>query len=93
MQLIVTYRESDLGKDHPLTGLLADLHRIPGVERIALGGLGVDEVAQILTAAAGHELDEDGVALAGEIATETGGNPFFVGEVLRSLLESGRLRV
>ena len=91
LQLVVTYRESDLGKDHPLTGLLADLHRIPGVERIALGGLGDDEVAQILTAAAGHELDEDGVALAGEIATETGGNPFFVGEVLRSLLESGRL--
>ncbi len=91
LYVIVTYRESDLGKDHPLTGLLADLHRVPGVERIALGGLGVDEVAQILAAAAGHELDEDGLALAGEIAAETGGNPFFVGEVLRSLLESGRL--
>ena len=74
VQLIVTYRESDLGKDHPLTGLLADLHQVPGVDRIALGGLGVDEVAQILTAAAGHELDEDGVELAGEIAAETGGN-------------------
>jgi len=29
--------------------------------------------------------------LAGEIASETDGNPFFVGEVLRSLVESGRL--
>lgn len=60
-------------------------------EHFAVLREGVDEVAQILTAAAGHELDEKGVALAGEIATQTGGNPFFVGEVLRSLLESGRL--
>ena len=51
--LIVTYRESDLGKDNPLSGLLADLHRVPGVERIPLRGLGGDEVAQILTARLG----------------------------------------
>ena len=41
--------------------------------------------------AAGHELDADALALAGEIASETDGNPFFVGEVLRSLVEAGRL--
>ena len=45
----------------------------------------------MLAAAAGHELDEHGLVLASEIATETGGNPFFVGEVLRSLVESGGL--
>ena len=89
--LAVTYRDSDLVKDHPLTGALADLRRLEGVERIALQGLGPDEVAQMLAAAAGHELDEHGLALASEIATETGGNPFFAGEVLRSLVESGRL--
>ena len=91
LQLIATYRDSDLGKDHALTGVLADLHRIDGVERIALHGLGVDEVAEMLTAIAGHELDEDGLELAAEIAAETDGNPFFVGEILRSLLESGTL--
>ena len=42
-------------------------------------------------AAAGHDLDPDGLALAGEIAAETGGNPFFVGEILRNLSESGML--
>ncbi len=89
--LAVTYRDSDLGKDHPLTGALADLRQLEGVERIALQGLGADEVAQMLAAAAGHELDEHGLALAAEIAAETGGNPFFVGEVLRSLVESGSL--
>jgi len=45
----------------------------------------------MLTAAAGHDLDEDGLTLAAEIAAETDGNPFFVAEVLRSLLESGSL--
>jgi class 3 adenylate cyclase len=91
LQVIVTYRDSDLGKDHPLSAVLADLRPIAGVQRIALHGLGSDEVAQIMSAAAGHELDEDGVELAGEIAEETDGNPFFVAEVLRGLLESGAL--
>ena len=44
-----------------------------------------------MAAAAGHELDADGLALAGGLATETGGNPFFVGEILRNLIESGAI--
>ena len=44
-----------------------------------------------MEAAAGHELDEDGRALAAEIARETAGNPFFAGEVLRHLTESGAI--
>ena len=91
LQLIATYRDSDLGKNHPLTAVLADLRRVEGVQRISLRGLGVDEVAQIMTAVAGHELDRDGVELAGRIASETDGNPFFVGEILRGLSESGAL--
>jgi class 3 adenylate cyclase len=90
--LVVAYRDSDLDKDHPLTAALADLRQLEGVERIALQGLGPDEVAAMVAAAAGHELDELALGLASQIATETGGNPFFVGEVLRSLVESGRLR-
>ena len=89
--LIATYRHSDLGKDHPLSPLLADLRRVDGVRRIALHGLAADEVAKLLTALSGHELDEDGIALAVEIAAETDGNPFFVGEILRGLSESGAL--
>ena len=91
LQLVVTYRDSDLTKDHALTAALADLRRLEGAERIALSGLGADEVAELLSAGAGHELDADGLALAGELATETGGNPFFVGEILRNLIEAGAL--
>jgi hypothetical protein len=91
LQVIVTFRDTDLGKDHPLAPVLADLRRVDGVERIELLGLGAAEVAEVMAAAAGHELDADALLLAGEIAGETEGNPFFVGEVLRSLAESGRL--
>ena len=92
LQVIVAFRDSDLGKGHPLPAVLQDLRRVDGVERVALEGLGATEVSEVMAAAAGHELDADALALAGEIASETDGNPFFVGEVLRSLVESGRLR-
>ena len=91
LQVIATYRDSDLGTEHPLTAVLADLRTMQVVQRIALHGLDVDEVAQIMTAMAGHELDQRAVELAGEIAQETDGNPFFVGEILRGLSESRAL--
>jgi AAA ATPase domain/Adenylate and Guanylate cyclase catalytic domain len=86
-----TYRDSDLSREHPLAALLADLHREQGVERIKLTGLEADDVVALMEAAAGHEMDEDGRALAREIARETAGNPFFAGELLRHLTESGAI--
>jgi class 3 adenylate cyclase len=91
LQVIATYRDSDLGKDHPLTAVLADLRSLQGVQRIALHGLAADEVAEIMTALAGHELEADAIELAAQIAAETDGNPFFAGEILRGLSESGGL--
>ena len=89
--VVGTYRDSDLSREHPLTALLADLHREQGVERMKLTGLDGEDVIALMEAAAGHELDEDGRELAREIARETAGNPFFAGEVLRHLTESGTL--
>ncbi len=91
LQVIATYRPSDLGRNHPLSALLADLRRVDGVHRVSLHGLAEEEVAEMVTAVSGHELDDDGAALAAEIAAETDGNPFFVGEVLRGLSESGAI--
>ncbi len=39
--------------------------------------------------AGGHELDEASMALSHELHRETDGNPFYTGELLRHLLESG----
>lgn len=84
------YRDSDLGRDHPLTALLADLHRDDqSGERIKLAGLESEDVLVLMEALAGQELDEDGRELAVEITHETAGNPFFAGELLRHLIESG----
>ena len=86
-----TYRDSELGQVHPLGDLLAQLPSLTTPERIALAGLDPAEVAEIMTAAAGHALQEDGLGLAAQIAAETGGNAFYVGEMLRHLNESGAL--
>jgi class 3 adenylate cyclase/tetratricopeptide (TPR) repeat protein len=89
VMVVGTYRDSDLPREHPLTALLADLHREQGVERIKLTGLQMGDVVALMEAAAGQEMDEDGRALAREITRETAGNPFFAGELLRHLTESG----
>jgi class 3 adenylate cyclase len=90
VMVVGTYRDSDLARDHPLTALLADLHREQGVERIELSGLDAEDVLSLMEAA-GHELGERGRALAEEITRETTGNPFFAGELLRHLTESGAI--
>jgi hypothetical protein len=89
--LLGTYRDSELGPDHPLIETLADFRRDDGVERLALTGLEPAAVAAYLEAAAGHPLDEDELAVASAIHAETEGNPFFVREVLRHLVETGTL--
>jgi len=89
--IVGTYRSTDLDRAHPLAATLADLRREGSVERLALDGLTGDGVADFLGGAAGHDLDEAGMALAQAVSTETGGNPFFVGEIVRHLVESGAL--
>ena len=91
MRLLVlgTYRDTELHPDHPLTELLADLRRQSEVDRLSLSGLDQGEVATFMAEAAGHDMDEDGLALARTIHGETEGNPFFVREIIRHLAESG----
>ena len=89
VMVLGTYRDTDIAREHPLTELLADLHQEQGVERLELSGLQPDDVTALMESATGHELDEDGRALALEITRETAGNPFFAGELLRHLNEVG----
>ena len=91
VMVVGTFRDSELSPDHPLTSLLAALHREQGVQRIELSGLDPEDVQALMEAAAGQELDEDGRTLAAEITRETAGNPFFTEEMLRHLTESGAI--
>ncbi|MCW2544516.1 MAG: hypothetical protein JWM40_2068 [Frankiales bacterium] len=91
--IVGTYRDTDVDRKHPLFGLLADLRRQAGVSRLALTGLDAEGVQELVAHAAGHELDENGRQLAEVVHRETEGNPFFVGEILRHLRETGAIFV
>jgi len=85
-----TYRETDLDRRHPLSETLGDLRREQGYERILLRGLSVDEVRDLMEAAAGHEFRGRGLTIPEAIHRETEGNPFFIAEVLRHMIETGK---
>lgn len=84
VQIVGTYRSTDLDRSHPLAAMLADLNRDGTADRLQLGGLDEGDVTAYL-AAAGYD-DED---LARALASVTGGNPFFLIEALRHVDESG----
>jgi class 3 adenylate cyclase len=89
--VVGAFRDADVGADDPLAVALAALHREHGVERLPLRGLGDDELLTFLELVAGHEMDDDGVALRDALSAETDGNPFFVGELLRHLTATGAI--
>ena len=84
VQVVGTYRSTDLDRSHPLAAMLADLHRDGTAHRLNLSGLDEDEVSAYV-AEAGYDDQELGRALA----SVTGGNPFFLIEALRHVDESG----
>jgi DNA-binding SARP family transcriptional activator len=88
---IATYRDSELAPDAPLTAALAALHRHPDVHRFTLGGLGLDELSDLVAALAGHDLTSDATTrrLVAGLRDETNGNPFFALEILRYLASTG----
>jgi class 3 adenylate cyclase/tetratricopeptide (TPR) repeat protein len=87
--VVGTYRDTELDRTHPLAEALADLRREEGVERLAIRGLDADGVEAFVQAARGAALDDSGRELAEVLVEQTQGNPFFVGQVLRHLAESG----
>ena len=84
VQIVGTYRSTDLDRSHPLAAMLADLHRDGTADRIALGGLDESDVTAYVT-----EAGYDDEVLARALASVTGGNPFFLIEALRHVEESG----
>jgi DNA-binding SARP family transcriptional activator len=88
--VVGTYRESDLGRGHPLARALADLRRDRLVDRVALGGLDGAAAERLIEAWVGADAT---AGLVTAVHDETGGNPFFIEEVLRHLVESGALHM
>jgi class 3 adenylate cyclase len=88
--LLATYRSDELHRLHPLNHLLAELSRGRLADDIRLERLTLEQVGDVIRAALG---------LAGPATPEfrralherTEGNPFFVEEILRALVEKGEL--
>lgn len=89
--IVGTYRDTELDRRHPLAEALNDLRRETGYERIRLRGLNRSEVVELLAARAEHEITGPGLVLAHALHSRTEGNPLFVWESLRHLIERGAL--
>jgi class 3 adenylate cyclase len=91
MLLMGTYRDTELGRGPDLADTLAELRRLEGVERLTLGGLDADAVVSFVEGASDKPLEGRGPALAHALHAETNGNPFFIGEMVRHLTETGAI--
>ena len=76
--LVLTYRDDELNREHPLHGLLGQASRSDRVRRLPLRRLSKDAVRQL---SAGSPVDAD------DLFALTSGNPFFVRELLASAQE------
>ena len=89
--IVGTYRDTDVDRAHPLSAMLSQYRTTGEITRIKVAGLGLGGVCELLERAGGHGLDDLGRQFAERVQRETSGNPFFVGEVLRDLIENGTL--
>ena len=86
--MVATYRETEVDVGRPLAKTFDDLRRRRLARWISLTRLPEDDVAQLLRALSGQEPPPFVVQA---IYSETEGNPFFLEEVYRHLVEEGRL--
>jgi class 3 adenylate cyclase len=91
LSIVGTYRDVDLDRRHPLSELLPSLRRERAFERLALAGLDEEAVGDFVTSYFEQPLDERGWAFVRALTGETDGNPFFVQEELRYLIENERI--
>jgi tetratricopeptide (TPR) repeat protein len=88
LMIVATYRDTELTGGGPFPELLADLHREHGIERLELTGLGEGDIAELMATAGGGTPDP-ALPAADTVLRLTGGNPFFVRELLLNLAEPG----
>lgn len=83
--LVCTYRETELRRGHPLLDLLGEFSGNSASARLRLRGLESDEVTALSRALLGSAAYPSG--LEKMLVHRTDGNPFFVIELLRVMLE------
>jgi tetratricopeptide (TPR) repeat protein len=86
---VATYREVELGRDHPLAAALVEWNRERLATRVTLGRFGLPETSALLATLFGQETVS--ADFAAVIHRETEGNPFFIEEVVKALIEQGQI--
>ena len=86
--VIGTYRDIELGRQHPLSQTLGELSRQGLSARIILRGLTEPDVARFIEMTTGIEPSEK---LVSTVYQQTEGNPFFLNEIVRLLVVEGQL--
>lgn len=87
--IVGAYRETELDRAHPLAKSLVDWNRERLITRIVLRRFSESETGDQLNALLGEHVSGE---FAVAVHRETEGNPFFVEEVLKALIESGAVR-
>jgi hypothetical protein len=86
LMLVGTYRDVEVDRAHPLSATLAELRRGQNFLRVPLRGLTAEEVQRMLEEVAQREISWP---MAELVHRQTEGNPLFVQEMLRYLVEEG----
>jgi class 3 adenylate cyclase/tetratricopeptide (TPR) repeat protein len=89
LALLVTVREGEMGRRHPVSKSLSDLRRTSALVELRLKGLDAAGVAALASARVGRAITP---SLAAQLLDRTSGNPFFAGELVRDLDGRGALR-
>jgi predicted ATPase len=89
--VLASYRSTETVVGDPVSTALAEIVcSAQQCTRVELKGLGVIDVAELLGAAIGGDLDESHLAFAHRIHRETAGNPYLVEQLIRHVVELGR---
>ena len=76
----------EVDRAHPLSAALTELHRASNVTRLHLRGLSTDEVQRCLRQTSQQTISQPFAEL---VSRRTEGNPLFVRETLRFVIEEG----
>jgi len=85
--VVATYREVELGESRPLQEMLVDLNRERLADRLKLGRFDREATGDLLAAIFEEDITPE--FLEG-IFAETEGNPFFIEELCKALVEEGK---
>jgi class 3 adenylate cyclase/tetratricopeptide (TPR) repeat protein len=86
--LVVTARDQEMGRRHPVSKVVSELRRTDDLSELRLDGLDASGLAALVGARVGRSITPK---LAARLQARTSGNPFFAGELARDLDGRGAL--